>query len=516
MKRNLLFIVALSVCTLSFGQGELDAYRYASKDISGTARGQAMGGAFGALGGDVTGVAINPAGIGVYRSSEILANLSINTLLTGGKSNQTGHTSVGLDNLSFVGYYPIMSGNVLSLNFGFNYNRIKNFDNRYSASRPAMNSSLTDFMLDLTDGISHSAWNVNDWYTSNAGLPWLSALAWGGWLINEKPGTNDAYESVLRVGEQVSPKLNVIEKGRIEAYDFTIGSNISDQFYWGITAAIVDLSYFMESSYDENFLGSEGSVNDGFSLSNYLETKGAGYQVKAGVIVKPIDELRVGVAYHSPVWYNMTEYFGARLTPRGIFTDAGQPAESESTPNATSKYHFRTPGSWTFSLATILDSRAIVSLDYEIKNYADMNLQDSRRRDMSHENNSIRKHYKNTSTVRAGLEYRFTPQISGRLGYAWAQNPYNMDIKDTGREVETSGTIPHFSLSDCVSFFTGGIGYRFTPQFYVDLAFVLREQKDDLYFFPPGYLSVANPYDSFQGTSTNRTLKTLVTLGYRF
>jgi opacity protein-like surface antigen len=374
-----------------------------------------------------------------------------------------------------------------------------------------MNSSLTDFMLDLTDGISHSAWNVDDWYAPSANLPWLSALAWGGWLINEKSGTNDAYESVLKKGEKVSPDLNVIEKGRIEAYDFTIGSNISDQFYWGVTASIVDLSYYMESSYDENFLESKGNVNGGFSLSNYLETNGAGYQVKAGVIVKPIDELRVGVAYHSPVWYNMTDYFGAKLTPRGIFTDAGQLAKSESTPDASGKYRFRTPESWTFSLATVLASKTIVSLDYEIKNYAGMNLQDGYGRGRTYENDLIKKHYKNASTIRAGLEYRFTPQFSGRLGYAWAQNPYEMTIKNTGDQVETVGTVLHYSLSDCAGFFTGGIGYRFTPQFYVDLAFVLREQKDDLYFFPPG-----KSYDSFQGTYTNRTLKTLVTLGYRF
>lgn len=31
-----------------------------------------MGGAFGALGGDISGIAINPAGIGVYQKSEIV------------------------------------------------------------------------------------------------------------------------------------------------------------------------------------------------------------------------------------------------------------------------------------------------------------------------------------------------------------------------------------------------------------------------------------------------------------
>lgn len=60
-------------------QGEVDALRFSREDLYGTARSMAMGGAFGALGGDLTGVNINPAGIAVYRSSEVVGtvNLSI-------------------------------------------------------------------------------------------------------------------------------------------------------------------------------------------------------------------------------------------------------------------------------------------------------------------------------------------------------------------------------------------------------------------------------------------------------
>lgn len=517
MKRNLLFIIALFVCALSFGQGEIDAYRYSSYDLSGTARGQAMGGAFGALGGDVTGVAINPAGIGVYRSSEILANMSLTSPSLGGATNLESNTKVAFDNLSYVSYYPLVKGGMLSLNFGFNYNRIKSFDQRYSASTKEMNSSLTDYMVHLTNGIRHSTWTNNDLYYYSD-VPWLSILAYDGYLINGKYGTNDQYESILNENEHVSPSLKVSERGRIESYDFTIGSNILNKFYWGATVSITDISYVMNASYDENFLGVEGS---GFSLNNYLETKGSGFQLKTGVIFKPTDALRLGLSYHSPVWYTMTDYFHAGLTPRGIdaYDDNGNyigSADYTETPNdAYVNYRFRTPGSWTFSVAAVLGTQAILSLDYENKNYAAMNLKDKDGYDWKDVNDIMSKSYKNTSTVRAGFEYRFSSRFSGRLGYAWVQNPFRSDIESTGEVVVTAGTIPHYTLTGDVNYLTTGIGFKFTPQFYGDFALVHRTQKDDLYYFTPVESVGINP-DSFAGTFTNKTLRALVTLGYKF
>lgn len=509
--------MALFVCVLSFGQGEIDAYRYSNNDLSGTARGQAMGGAYGALGGDVTGVAINPAGIGVYRSSEVVANMSLTSPLVKGNSYQESNTKFNFNNFSYIGYYPLVKGSMLSLNFGFNYNRIKSFDQRYSSSRPATTSSLTDYMLGLTT-VNHSVWTGNtDVNYSNPDLPWLSILAWDGYLINEKAGTNNAYESILQDGEQVSPSLKVSEKGKIESYDFTIGSDISDQFYWGATFSLTNLSYEMNSSYDEQFLGVAGS---GMNLYNYLKTEGTGIQLKAGVIFKPIDALRIGVAYHSPTWYTMTDYYHANLNPqlsaRGIYADDGNVVGGTETPYSSTDYRFRTPGTWTISLAGVLSTKAIVSLDYEIKDYSAMNLKDRNGYDWTDVNNVMNDDYKTTSMLRAGLEYRFTPQFSGRIGYAWAQNPYRSDIQSVGNNVVTAGTVPQYTLSGDVNYLTAGVGFRFTPLFYVDIALVFRTQKNDLYYYPtikeiPDVVS-----DSFAGRFTNQSLKELVTLGYKF
>ena len=55
----------------AFAQGVDDVFRLSNQNnVFGTARYVSLGGAFGALGADFTSLSSNPAGLGVYRSSE--------------------------------------------------------------------------------------------------------------------------------------------------------------------------------------------------------------------------------------------------------------------------------------------------------------------------------------------------------------------------------------------------------------------------------------------------------------
>ena len=56
-------------------QNELDALRYSNTGTGGTARSYAMANAFGALGADLSAFHINPAGLGLYRKSEVSIGL---------------------------------------------------------------------------------------------------------------------------------------------------------------------------------------------------------------------------------------------------------------------------------------------------------------------------------------------------------------------------------------------------------------------------------------------------------
>lgn len=505
MKKNLLFIIALFVCAYSYGQGEMDANRVSSNDLQGTARSQAMGGAFGALGGDIGGIAINPAGIGVYRSSEIVTTLGITNVSTETNSRDSeSKTKFNFDNVAYVGYFPLGSDNVQSINFSFAYNRLKNFDRKtdsYNANRP---SSLTHYMADLATYNGVNYWDMNGSAAySKRGVPWLSILGWQGYLMDDI--ADNEYASILNSGEKVNSGLYMHEKGSIESYDFTVGTNISNQLYLGLTFSLTDIYYYMSSDYREDF--EQGA---GFSLENYLETDGSGYQLKLGAIYRPTDQFRIGIAYHSPTWYSLTDYYQGVVRP-----DAGIPNNEGvmATPgDAYTNYKIQAPYSWTFSGAMLLGTRGSISLDYEIKDYTTMHLKDNYGNDYVDDNNYIDEDFKVASTLRAGLEWKFTPQFSGRLGYAWMQNPYSENINDEKIEVTTSGTVPQFVIQGDTHHITAGLGYRFTPQFYMDVAFIYKTQSDKLYYFPyiPDYL------DSESVSLKSNTYRGLLTLGYKF
>jgi long-subunit fatty acid transport protein len=162
---------------------------------------------------------------------------------------------------------------------------------------------------------------------------------------------------------------------------------------------------------------------------------------------------------------------------------------------------------------------AVISLDYEYKDYGGMKFSRQYLNDYNFvgENQYIKEDFNGSSTIRLGGEVRFTPQFSARLGTAWMQQPYDSDVKNGYREVMTPGTISNYRLDGNTFYVTGGVGYRFTPQFYIDLALVYRTQKDDLYFFSPIVASDGSSIlDSTPAKLTDNSLKTLVTLGYKF
>jgi len=549
MKRIYLSILALVSSLGIYAQGEMDAIKLSRNDLRGTARSVAMGGAFGALGGDISGVAINPAGIGVYSSSEVVMTLNFQN--TEMKSNLYGDKmdvskfKFTCDNFALVTGIDLMSDVVPRLNFGVSYNKIKSFDRKYKmrSSGPdgnGLNGSLIDYMAYRANNMSgnpdllldnsqadDSKWNSYDW---------MGLFGYNGFLINEI-GTG-VYAPSL--GMSADNELSVREKGSINSYDFNVGTTISDIVSLGLTLSVTDIDYRMSSYYREDFWGSVSDYSGYYDLFNSMKTEGAGFQVALGTIIKPINELRIGFAYHSPTFYNMTDYFYADMEhdlselqgsvnqdidpnykPGYIASYGAGSGNNYSGWHGEYDYKLRTPDKFTFSLAGIIDNMAILSVDYDLINYKNMKLDDRYSGDNaisnSGVNSDIKNHFKMSSVLRLGAELRFTPQFSGRLGYSWVQSPLDKDFKDNKKEAMTVGSISHFTLDGDTNYFTWGLGYRFTKNFYTDVAFVVKNQKDYLYAF-------SNAYDEVRGVdiiSDRATLKTtafqgLLTFGFRF
>ncbi|NDV79551.1 OmpP1/FadL family transporter [Dysgonomonas sp. 511] len=518
MKRKVLFVSALLLSMGSvFAQGEMDAYKLSQKDLTGTARSVSMGGAMGALGGDISAISINPAGIGVYKSSEIVTTLNFqntNTKIESGFGKfDESKFKVNFDNLAFVATFPIASDVAPLINFGFSYNRLKNFHRQYSMEVANPDATLTDYMTYRANGVALKNDDPNELLFDDdddiyplQNYDWLAVLgANAGFFGYDDKG----FFTIGGIPKGADNYLYVREKGSVDSYDFNVGTTFSDIVSAGLTLSITDLKYRLYSELSEAY------ASNNYTLFNELETDGSGIQVGLGVIVKPIHQLRLGMAYHSPTWYNMTDYYSAAYSPKmtGII-----PAPTGNTIIETGRfqsedYRLRTPDRWTFSLAGILLDpgeglfpKLTVSADYVLTNYKNMKLHDDDGNAYVGANSDIENHFRMASTLRAGLEMRFTNQFSGRVGYSWQQSPMTKEFQDNQQEVMTVGSVTHFTLDKDTHYFTYGLGYRFTRSLYADLAFVMRQQKADIYVYD----------DSSKASWKDNTFQGLLTLGYKF
>ncbi len=508
----------------SYSQGEVEALKYSRNELYGTARAMAMGNAFGALGGDITGVSINPAGIGVYRSSEVVGTLGFlqNNAQVGNINKKA--TDFNLHNLGFVGYFPLRNDVMPMINFGFTFNRQKTLKNEINAVGDGA-STMIDYIVDRTNGANNNNGinpqlliiddNLPDPFIDQ---PWLSVLGYNSKLIY--PNGN-FYNPLNTRGETARQEIILSQRGYIDNYDFTIGTTLNNVLNIGLALNISDINHNLFTDFLEDF------NSGGYTLNNKITTSGSGIGAKLGIIYRPVNQFRIGLAYHTPTWYSMTEIYQARLDDDlGAFVN--DPKYEKGWVNSakfTNYYDLKTPDKWVLSGAAVLGNSFILSADYELMNYKNMTLSvpsgsNANKNWYDVDNNFIEKDFKAASTVRVGAEYRFTPQFSGRLGYARMQNPYEADFSKAG-DAGVSGSNTIYRMEGDTNYFTGGFGYRFNRNFYADLAVVYQTQEDQLYPFPNLYNYNGDTrgnlvIDASPFTLKNTSVRGLLTLGYRF
>ncbi len=506
----------LLVSTSLFAQGEVEALRFSREGLYGTARAMSMGGAFGALGGDQSAIAINPAGIGVYRSSEVVGtfNLSGNQSVVG---DQTANKSrFNMDNLGFVGYFPLRNDAMPLINFGFSYNKLQSFDRNISAIGTAK-GTLLDYISKNSAGYDPSYLKMGDNLPDPfMDMPWLTVLGYNTWLIDPVDDQGSQYQPVTGEPNPLN-EIQLRERGYIDNYDFTVGTTLGNVINLGFALSIKDISYNLTSDYLEDY------NSGGYTLTNWLTTSGAGVSAKFGAIYRPVNELRLGLAYHTPTWYALTETYEAQIDDdMGAYvTDPNYVRDITSSRSFPNDYDLKTPGKLVASIATVLGGRFIASLDYEMTDYSKMKLAvpsgayDAESDAYAYDNDYIAMDFRPTSTVRAGIEYRFTQQFSGRLGYAWMQNPYNSDLVKFG-DAAVAGSNTIYRMEGDTNYLTGGLGYRFNRNFFLDMAVVYSSRTDDLYPFPNYYEGSSLTVDASPFELKNSNVKGLITLGFKF
>ncbi|MCM1441120.1 MAG: hypothetical protein NC131_18250, partial [Roseburia sp.] len=327
MKRIFLLLTAGCISGAAFAQSAIDAYRFSQPDLRGTARFVSMGGAFGALGGDLSTLSQNPAGIGVYRSSEVGFTLDLDlqsaTSQAQGASSNIKQTKFGLDNIGGVATMRFGNSALRNLNLGFSFNKSVSFNRRYNGVIPTLKTSMSNYIAgiandegitvgDVTSTSSYDPYNPTDGgYAAN----WLAILGYDSYLINPN-GNPDNPTWSAQFGEHTTGTGNfdVMESGSVEDYNIVIGGNFNDKFYWGMNFDIVTMSYNLNALWGENLNGayvfspntnSIVQTNSNWNLTNLYSASGTGFQYQLGFIYKPVQAFRLGFAFHTPTWYSL-------------------------------------------------------------------------------------------------------------------------------------------------------------------------------------------------------------------
>lgn len=551
MKRILSAIAVISLPALAMAQSALDAYQLGQSDLRGTARFMSMGGAFTALGGDLSTFNQNPAGIGVYRSSEVGATLHIDmqSAKTQSPDHSVSHdqTKVSCNNFGYVGAISLGSGSTMPFfNWGASYSRVASFERAYQGGFQSLPTSLSNYVAANTSMAGGWTPSILDGYTSgynpyqDSRAPWMSILMYNAYGMNPLAPANpnnDAYKGLFDSNTRGIGSFDVVEKGHIDEYSINFGGNVLNTVYWGVGFGITDISYTSSTYWGESLINAQipneaanGTVagDAALGLQSYKHIWGTGFNFKAGVIVRPINELRIGVAVHTPTWYNLSyqgyaqagyNYPSTGYKETWIDTDQGYLDEFD--------WKYRSPWRLMVGAAGVIGSRGIISVDYEYKAFQGMNVKDRQGNLYNDIDQDIDNYYRATNTVRVGGEYRLTDNWSVRAGYAYESSPVTEGASSGDQIIYTDGpdmteTQPSYAFDKTTQHITCGLGFHY-KNFYADAAYVHKIRKSTFHAFDTydvNYLEDQSVPAAYAETPiadvTNHNNSIVLSVGFRF
>ena len=501
----------------------------------GTARSMSMGNAFTALGADLASASINPAGIGMYVNGDVSFTpmMQFNYSPTMGaeynnspafseRSNRFGMASAGAVFVADRG-----TGALTNFNIGVVYNRISDFNQNSkfaSFGRPAT-ESMANFLCTQSnlDGLQTNA----DGTMPFGGDPYY----WGAVLAYKNGLTNKDAEGwyIDRIGENaIIDQYTALEtRGSIGEYALTMGFNFVDKFYFGATLGIQSVNYKRNVFYGEDYLynsypsGSEMPYQ--LTYMNYMQTthlSGSGLNLKLGITWRPIDWLRVGVAYHTPTFYSLSlsyeaemwsETYSAGDNPEGYdigsdgyFSDDVYSPLQEDTGEYS--WNYRSPSRLLVGAAVTIAKRLILSADYERSWYQSMRLTNSPIWNLGNYGDVMKDMFRGSNTLRVGAELRVVPFMDLRAGYIYSDG----GLRD-------NSLIYSHPLTTNENYVTAGVGFKFNNTVYLDLAYQYNSVKRTAYqSFYATNGNMAENIESIPVVTNSKRHLAVLTLGFRF
>ncbi len=481
MKRFILIgTLALSVLTVK-AQNQVDALRYSQQYPLGTARFTAMGGAFSSLGGDFSAISLNPAGLGVYRSSELTISTGINYTST--KSTfmnnleKDSKYNVNWGNFGYAGTVLIDDEDKLlkSLSIGIGYNNLNNFNEVIEIEGRNTTNSLTQHLAAKAYGLNSDAFEK-----------FFLFPAWETFLIDPDPNDPKGYISTYDALGQLQ-KMNIHKKGHIGEWVFALGMNFNHKFYVGGNFGIQGITY-NQSIYYEEIDDMDNSANfKNFNYNEKLKADGTGYNFKIGAIYRPIEALRIGASVHTPTFYNINEEYSTNF-----FSNLDTATYSKQSPLGIYNYNLTSPFRAVGGVSFMFLNSGLVSVDYEFADYSMSKLRGNGY-SFDAENDAIEEAYVPSHNIKLGLEYKIGA-VALRGGYAYHTSPFAKGQLNENQHLMR---------------YSGGLGFRAKSIFF-DLAYLYSHFSENFLQYE-GY-GVNAPVTNIDKSRHS----VLATIGFRF
>ncbi len=488
MKKLIILSFACLLATSLFAQNPADALRYSRFYYGGTARFQGLGSAMGAVGADYSVAATNPAGLGLFKSSELSISPSFwNSATSADYSKVTSNDSrfnFGLANLGFVFTKNLESkknpDGLKSITIAFGMNRQNDYSNRtFIEGTNDSSSMLTEYVNILNDN-HYNPGVVGEKFPYDIGLAY-------------NPNNNGLiyYDNATGLYNCDAPNGGVYQeksiktRGSMNEFNLSLGMNLNDKIYLGATIGIPSIHYVESSTYRE--LKQDTSIHyfQSLTYNQYLETRGTGVNLKLGVIYRPFNWVRIGAAVHTPTYYgNMRDSWHSSMN--AVFDDNGH--DDAVSPDGYFDYQMATPFHAIGSLAFIIGNYGLITGEYEYVDFGQARFYSS---DESFKdvNTDIKNSYTSPVNVRAGTEWRIG-NLRIRGGFGFTGKPYKSALYN-GEKYTVSG----------------GLGYR-GKHLYSDIAYIWSQTKDNYYLYDPTLVDPSN--------NTTTTNNVVLTLGVRF
>lgn len=492
-----------------------DAIIISREDNPGSARIKGMGNVQTAIGGDISSINGNPAGLGFYTKSDV--NITFDRLGSKNKTNYFGTNNTsnkvnfGIDQAGAVFNFPTFNrSGWQNFNVGVSYNKTQNFNNTLIYDGKNNTSTIVNSLTDIM------ANNPNSGFTKSFA---------GSGMVDKFGNEKDGYFPLAVENESKDQYNEVYTRGNKSKSALSFGSNYNNQLYVGASIGITSFNYEKSTKFIENgYTKTPDEIkadnpNSTFADPNHADykfadasyelfdnfrqvTSGTGIDFKIGAIYKPASDWNIGVTITSPTWMTIQD-------DTRTFTDidyydnatAAKPFHTYESKFDDSELDFNLTTPWKFSLGlTKLFSRGLISADVEYVTYNTMRYSSSDgypSNNLSRINKDIKNTYQGVANVRVGAEYLFTNIISGRAGFNYFGNPY----KNTS-DTNYSGSL--------------GLGVKVTNSIYLDFAVVhqVQEYKEAPYTMSDFWLNkgLTNPVANIKNQRTSGIL----TIGAKF